>query len=303
MSKGIYGPPNSTSQTFAKIDRHCHIPQVCQSSDLPEVYDRHDFPEVQGFTDFPEVGCPTPPKWADHRPETVWSPSASTVQTSATSATPPESVKQGDTGLDNTTPRQHSDRWWRRHRILLLALAILLGAGAIATGVAGGLVASSRRENPQNNVAGDANASSTSSSYTATLSSTLQQQPPSTTPTSSSATASSTSTVSPSSEILIGRATQGTQSLEIAFLPSQPCQYEVMGNTQTTIPCGVPVTLPDGITYTWNGCGQDTWVTWIAQPAQGQQEKEKVLGACKSNDGSVGEWCGGWKVQGNWVCG
>ncbi|KAK4185219.1 hypothetical protein QBC35DRAFT_476555 [Podospora australis] len=116
---------------------------------------------------------------------------------------------------------------------------------------------------------------------------------------------------SPTPQIFIGRAKVGTgnaaRSADIAFLPTDPCNYVTIVSSSdvgTTDPCGIPFTLPDGVTYTWEGCGGYTTVKYRL----GQQGEDTSLGKCAYTGGKIFDGCpevveGEVVVQGNWVCG
>jgi len=72
--------------------------------------------------------------------------------------------------------------------------------------------------------------------------------------------------------VVIGNAqrnsTEGPYFAAIGFLQDEqrftPCNYTIMlepGKDKN--PCGIAMTLADGLQYIWNGCGGPTHVTWL----------------------------------------
>lgn len=56
--------------------------------------------------------------------------------------------------------------------------------------------------------------------------------------------------------------------------------------------------LPDGLVYTWNGCGGPTWITWLDPSTD--IAKGQFFGNC---DGSAQNYkCGETLVQANYLC-
>ena len=68
----------------------------------------------------------------------------------------------------------------------------------------------------------------------------------------------------PQAKVVCGRAKADSPAdydMNIAFLAGSPCAYAEI-NPYKENPCEASFTLRDGITYTWHGCGGDTWMTW-----------------------------------------
>ncbi|KAI1081923.1 hypothetical protein F5B20DRAFT_588049 [Whalleya microplaca] len=173
---------------------------------------------------------------------------------------------------------QPSPPWWKRHLTILIIIAILVIIGAIAGGVAGGLTAQSSRHS--------SSSASMDSSTTSTATS------------GGSPTATSATSI-PTNDVYIGTAKDAaktfdfTVGFEITGKPDAQCAYEAIA-PETENPCSRPFTLAtNNVSYTWEGCGGDTWVQYGAAGDK--------LGSCRYKTQT---WtCGTVTVKGNWVCG
>ena len=234
--------------------RYSTLPQAYDTSGLPEVY----YPEPRS----PHIQSPHVQQQFSYYNVTPYIEGGKTEPTSAVDTVPPE-------------PRLP---WWRRYWIFLLVAAIVI-AGGLGGGLGGGLA--SRNNNKSEGASSSDTASSSSTSGTPTPS-----------PTASSSTGTAPySTPTPGSKIYMGAVNISSVEWQIGFLPDQPCRYTKIVKTGV-IPCERPFSLCDSNTYTWHGCGENTWVTW---------GDDVDLGNCVLNSKT---WtCGDTVVKGTWLCG
>lgn len=86
----------------------------------------------------------------------------------------------------------------------------------------------------------------------------------------------------PKFPVWIGRAISDTFRRSIGFVDTgssdSACHYATLLDDVDENPCGLPWQGADGLKYVWNGCGGQTWVTWI-NPASGSS-RFQFLGNC-----------------------
>ena len=240
--------------------RYSTLPQAYDGSGLPEVY----YPEAQS-PQSPQIQIPYSYYNANPYIEAGKTEPASTV---------------------DPLPPQTKIPWWRRYWILLLVAAIVI-AGALGGGLGGGLA--SRNNKKESTKSGSDSYGSNEWGYTTTCSTTTSTA--TSTSTSTSTSTAATSTATPGAHIYMGAVNISDVEWQIGFLPDQPCRYTKIVKTGT-IPCERPFTLCDTVTYTWHGCGLDTWVTW---------GNDTDLGNCGL---APKTWtCGDSVVKGTWLCG
>ncbi|KAK2734447.1 hypothetical protein FQN57_001682 [Myotisia sp. PD_48] len=138
--------------------------------------------------------------------------------------------------------------------------------------------------------------SSSTTTSTTPIMSTISTTSTTSTTSTSSTEGTAAALPTPNSKIYLGEAKGGnSQGEQIAYLadgkPSSPCAFVSIVSSGTN-PCERPFTLSDGVTYTWHGCGGETWVTW---------GNNQVLGECTYSPES--RRCSGFDVAGNWLCG
>ncbi|KAI5923961.1 hypothetical protein F4810DRAFT_155985 [Camillea tinctor] len=162
--------------------------------------------------------------------------------------------------------------WWKRH-LLVIVVSIIIVIGAIVGGVVGGIKSQEYR-------------SSTAASATQTTS------------TASTPTATSTTVPSPTNNVWLGtvrdRTTNVTTNMafEVTGASDEYCHYEETVPEDVN-PCNRPFTLENNITYTWQGCGGNTWLEYGPDNI--------FYGNC---DFSTQTWsCTGVWVTGSWICG
>ncbi|KAI0599032.1 hypothetical protein F4775DRAFT_552625 [Biscogniauxia sp. FL1348] len=164
--------------------------------------------------------------------------------------------------------------WWKRH-LIVIVVGIIIIIGAIIGGVVGGVKSQGQNRSTA--------ASATQTTYTAS------------TPT---ATSTATAAPSPSNSVWIGTVNDPTtnttdhMAFEVTGASDEQCHYQTIVSTDE-VPCDHPFTLENNITYTWQGCGQDTWLEYGSD--------DIFFGNC---DYSNHEWtCGGDTVNAMWICG
>ncbi|KAI1491304.1 hypothetical protein F5X96DRAFT_631975 [Biscogniauxia mediterranea] len=180
----------------------------------------------------------------------------------------------GPVPLADDQPEPKPAPWWKRH-LIVIVVGIIIVIGAIIGGVVGGLRSQ-----------GDYNSTAASATRTTSTAST---------PT---ATGTITAAPSPSNDVWIGKlydpATNTTENMafEVTGASDAQCHYQTIVPDDET-PCDHPFTLENGITYTWRGCGENTWLEYGGD--------DIFLGNC---DYSAHEWtCGGDTVNAQWICG
>lgn len=241
--------------------RYSTLPQAYDTSGLPEVY----FPDAQ-------------------------SPQSPPVQVPYSYYNVNPYIEAGKTELAATVdslPSQPKLPWWRRYWIFLLVAAIVI-AGALGGGLGGGLTA--RNNGKESAKSGGDSYGSNGWTYTTTCSTTTSTPTSTTSSTTTSTTAASTPTTG--THIYMGAVNISDAEWQIGFLPDQPCRYTKIIKTDDGVPCERPFELCDNVTYTWHGCGTDTWVTW---------GRGTNLGDCGL---APKTWtCGESVVRGTWLCG
>ncbi|RFN53028.1 hypothetical protein FIE12Z_2706 [Fusarium flagelliforme] len=149
--------------------------------------------------------------------------------------------------------------WWKRYWLAIVVVSILVTGGKVG-GAVGGTLASKKEPDQSANSEEPAK---TSSSEPTSATSSKSLTTPTTSTTISYPTVKPTATPDaddePDDPIWVGRSEEKGQKFHIAFAldgtKNASCNYGVIPFPESENPCSHSVLLPDGLLYSWEGCG------------------------------------------------